>query len=417
MTGFQEITIGELGKIITGSTPPTKERKFYGEEYQFIKPTDIQKENRSIFDTETKLSQIGLDWFGVRILPPNTICVVCIGTIGKLCLTTETCATNQQINSIVVDTSQHDPFFVFYLMRMTHPKIKKLEGGSASGREHVNKTNFSGIKVRVPPLETQQRIGAILSTYDDLIENNSRRIADLEAAAQTLYREWFIEFRFPRHESAAWVESELGVIPQGWEVGCVKDFGKVVTGKTPSTRIEDNFGDFMPFIKTPDMHGNMFVLQTQDSLSEKGVLSQSTKTLPLDTLLVNCIGALAGSVSITTDNSQTNQQINAVILDRLTYREFLYFVLIHLKPSIHLHGATGATMINLSKGKFESLPVVIPSDEILQSFHFLIAASFNQIRNLQQKNIMLQEARDLLLPRLISGELDVSEVEMPYNNE
>ena len=121
---------------------------------------------------------------------------------------------------------------------------------------------------------------------------------------------------------------------------------------------------------------------------------------------------MAGSVSITSEVSQTNQQINAVILNNIKNREFLYFVLFDLKETIRQYGSTGATMINLSKGKFESLPVLLPNKIILNHFNKLTASKFELIKNLQLKNINLRKTRDLLLPRLISGEIDVENLDI-----
>lgn len=228
--------------------------------------------------------------------------------------------------------------------------------------------------------------------------------------AQLLYREWFVNFRFPGHEKVSTIESELGLIPQGWKTEQISSFGKVITGKTPSKANPQYFGDYIPFIKTPSMHGNTFCIEVEEYLSELGAASQKGKTIPPNSLIVNCIGALAGSASITTTYSQTNQQINAVVLENQYNRELLYFTLVTLKETIRQHGSNRATMINLSKGKFETLSFICPTPEILSEFHELTSSQFDLIRNLQKQNINLSETRDLLLPKLISGEIDVEAI-------
>ena len=259
--------------------------------------------------------------------------------------------------------------------------------------------------------KSQQKIATILSAYDDLIENNLRRIKILEEIAQNLYREWFVKFRFPGHEQARMVDSPVGKIPEGWEVKLVKNFGEVITGKTPSKKRFDYYGSDLPFVKTPDMHGTIFVHNTAECLSNLGAASQSNKTLPGGTISVSCIGTV-GIVSILGQTSQTNQQINSIVLSSDVYREFLYFALLDLEETIHNFAATGATMSNLSKGKFESLQIVCPMDHMVNEFHRIVFSMFEQIENCQLRNVTLRQTRNILLPKLISGELDVSELDI-----
>jgi type I restriction enzyme S subunit len=260
----------------------------------------------------------------------------------------------------------------------------------------------------IPPLPTQRKIAAILSAYDDLIENNTRRIAILEEMAQLLYREWFVHFRFPGHEDVAMVDSELGAIPEGWEVKQLSDLAEIVLGKTPSKKVPEYYDDHMLFIKIPDMRQGMFCIQTEDMLSEAGVESQANKTVPENSLCVSCIGTI-GLVSITSVPSQTNQQINTLVLERPIEREFLYFALSDLKAKMENYGA-GATMTYLSKTNFSKLEIIFPADDVFAQFHEMTSPVFEKIKVLQNKNRILRRARDLLLPRLVSGALDVADL-------
>ncbi len=265
---------------------------------------------------------------------------------------------------------------------------------------------FRQAYIPIPPLPTQQRIAAILSAYDDLIENNTRRIAILEEKARRLYDEWFVHFRFPGHEEA---EFE-GDLPRGWSVALVEEFGNVVTGKTPSKKRPEYFDGDIPFLRLPDMHGNVFVISTSDTLTDDGANSQRNKFIPSGSLCVSCIGTV-GIVVITSGTCQTNQQINSLVLHDERTMEFMFFALRSLKGTIERYAATGATMANLSRGKFAALELVRPSGQILQRFHGLASPMLNAILNLQQKNANLRAQRDLLLPKLVSGEIDVSAAE------
>lgn len=299
------------------------------------------------------------------------------------------------------------PRFFSYVFRT--PLIRSVLSAQGNGANisNLNQDILTRLRVPLPDIKTQRRITSILSAYDDLIENNTRRIAILEEMARRIYEEWFVYFRFPGHEKVRMVESELVLIPEGWRVRKLSDFGAVITGKTPSKADPNNFGTDTPFIKTPDMHGNLFCVSVGEYLSAKGVASQKNKTIPPNSLCVSCIGT-AGVVSITAEPAQTNQQINSIVLKGLAVREFLYFALVGLREIINQYGANGATMVNLNKSKFESLRVVEAEQRVMDLFHTTAAPMFELIKTLQLKNLNLRTTRDLLLPKLISGELDVS---------
>jgi type I restriction enzyme, S subunit len=273
---------------------------------------------------------------------------------------------------------------------------------------HISGRQILDFEFEVPPLPVQRRIAGILSAYDELIENSQRRIRLLEDMARALYREWFVHFRFPGHASLPRLPSVLGDIPQGWEIKSIQQFGAVITGKTPSKANADFYGNDVPFVKTPDMHGNMFILGTSDCLSAAGAESQANKTLPAGSICVSCIGTI-GVVSITTEDCQTNQQINSVILANPVSREFLFLRLQDSKQTLENLGANGATMGNVNKGKFEALEIVCPSDDLLARYHRLVEPMFSEILSLFRQIQNLRRTRDLLLPRLLSGQVALAE--------
>ena len=299
-----------------------------------------------------------------------------------------------------------DSQFLFYWIGSPQGKAELQKCTIGSSQSAFTIVLLKGIEIALPPMPVQQRIAGILSAYDELIENSQRRIKILEAMARGLYREWFVHFRFPGHENHLRVASALGEIPQGWEVKAIQDFGKVVTGKTPSKANAGFFGEDVPFVKTPDMHGNLFILGTNESLSTAGANSQANKTLPVGSICVSCIGTI-GVVSITTEDCQTNQQINSVVLAKSEYREFLFLRLQEAKQALENLGSNGATMGNVNKSKFESMEIVAPPDAHLFDFHRLTQPMFNSILNLTRQVKNLRATRDLLLPRLLSGQINV----------
>lgn len=346
-----------------------------------------------------------IDFHNEPLLKGPTIIVGRKGSIGTVFY--------EEKNCFPIDT-------VFYVelrnvnthLKFIYPLLKNLNLsrlGSDAAVPGLNRHAALKQEVNLPDQKTQQKIASVLSTYDNLIENNTRRIAILEEMAQRIYKEWFVDFKYPGHENDELVDSELGMIPEGWEVKSLDTLGSIITGKTPSKKKNHFYGKDVPFIKTPDMHGNIFCTSTKEYLSNVGAESQNNKTLPKDSLLVSCIGT-AGIVSITAFKSQTNQQINAIVPWKGILREFLYFSLRDLKDTINLYGATGATMVNLNKSKFEGLKISYPKNELISIYCNVVKPIFNNIKLIQLKNHNLCQTRDHLLPKLISGQVDVSDL-------
>ncbi|MEJ6122807.1 restriction endonuclease subunit S [Vibrio sp. 2-Bac 85] len=306
--------------------------------------------------------------------------------------------------------------FVYYLSQselIKEPAIKSMVG--ASGRQRADLDVIRNIDIKQYSIDDQIQIVGLLSNYDNLIENNNRRIAILEDMAQSLYREWFVNFRYPNHEDnldadgkPKLIDSPLGQIPTGWEVKRIKDLGDVNTGKTPSKKKQEYYNNAdVPFLKTPDMHGAIFSVDIGDYLSLEGANSQKNKFVPANSVCVSCIGARAGVVTITSEKLQTNQQINSVVLNDTKYREYFYLFAVSLHQKIHALGSSGATMTNVNKSKFEGIEVVVPPEEVIQGFSSKTASSFDLILNLQKRNKNLKKQRDMLLPKLISGQIEL----------
>ena len=247
------------------------------------------------------------------------------------------------------------------------------------------------IQQDIAPHPEQRNIAAVLGALDDKIKLNRRMNRTLEAIAQAVFRHWFV-----KNEAA-----------DGWEVGQVCDWGKVITGKTPPTADEDNYNGNIPFITIPDMHGKIFVIETGKTLSEKGAQIQSNKTLPPFSICVSCI-ATPGLVSITTVPSQTNQQINSLIPKDKESTFYCYFALRELADEIRAHGSGGSVVLNLNKGQFEALPVLIPPIEIVHKFQRIVEPMLMKLLANEQQSRTLAALRDALLPKLMRGEVRVT---------
>ena len=225
----KKVTMGDLGTIITGNTPPRSMPELYGDYTPFVKATDISESEKYTYTPEECYSKEGHDRYIRSLVPKGSTCVVTIGSIGKK-MTMAHCDLfiNQAMNAIIPNEN-FDNEFVYYAVKNVLSNIKGLDSGTASGRENVSKSAFSRMEVVVDDdLIIQQHIAAILSRYDSLIENYQKQIKLLEEAAQRLYKEWFVDFHFPAHENTKIVDG----VPEGWELSKLGNLAEFKRGKT-----------------------------------------------------------------------------------------------------------------------------------------------------------------------------------------
>ena len=311
---------------------------------------------------------------------------------------------NQRVGKITVkNEGSCDINYVYYFLSQEQIKIALAsKAGGAANQANISPSDIKKLIIPLPPIEIQRRIADILPAYDDLIENNRKQIKLLEEAAQRLYQEWFVDLRFPGHKHTKIVDG----VPEGWRIQAVSDFGAVVTGKTPSTSKPEYYDGNIPFVTIPDMHNTIFPLSTEKRLSEQGANTQKNKFLPPDSVMVSCI-ATVGLVNIASEWCQTNQQINSVILEDNKDLYFFYFAMKRIKSLLDGVGSNGATMTNVNKTKFESIKILYPGNYLTNCFFEFSMPIFQKILVLSKVNQSLQQARDRLLPKLMSGEVEV----------
>jgi len=330
-----------------------------------------------------------------------------IGSIGAphLVKDEDDFGLSSSVSILRPNVSKIEPQFLYYWIKSDdfQNAVHQIKSGVA--QSFLSLSMIKQLPVIYPKsLETQKRIASILSTYDDLIENNLKRIKLLEETAQNIYKEWFVNFRFPNYEHTQF-DAESG-LPAGWEKKTIDAFAEVITGKTPSTANSNFYGGNIPFVKTPDMHDAPYVLSTNIYLSNDGAESQNNKFLPKNSVMVSCIGT-AGVVALASTNCQTNQQINSVRFDEEFKAFYFYGFARGLRTLLEGLGSNGATMVNVNKSKFEKIELIIPDNEVLKKHYNLVKVIFDQILILQEQNEKLKEARDILLPRLMNRTIEV----------
>lgn len=301
-----------------------------------------------------------------------------------------------------------DPQYLYQILRSndTLTQLQMLAESRSGTFPQITYSELSNIMVSLPSQKAQKNIVSILSSLDRKIELNNKINADLEEMVQAIFKNWFVDFE--PFKDGKFVDSELGMIPEGWKVGCLGDMGNIVCGKTPSKANSNYYGGDIPFIKIPDMHGNVFVGSSEDRLTELGSLSQIKKLIPPYSLMVSCI-ATVGLVSINTKPSHTNQQINTVIPHN---KSALFYLCQYIKNNEELlknMGRGGTTTLNVNTKSFSNIRLLIPSEIALEQFHGIVEGLFKKIEQNLHESRTLSLLRDTLLPRLMSGELEVPE--------
>ena len=281
-----------------------------------------------------------------------------------------------------------EPQYLVYLLLGDDVQRKFQAYAAGATVAHLNMRDIRGVPLpNLPPLETQRKIAAILSAYDDLIENNKKRIKLLEQAAHDLYREWFVHFRFPGHEDVELVDSgtDVGMVPLGGEVIRLEDAVELAYGKAlkKNVRIPGRY----------PVYGSAGIIDTHNDYLVKA-----------PGIVVGRKGNV-GSVFWADDNFYP--------IDTVYYVKTglsLHYVFYNLQNQNFIN--SDAAVPGLSRRQAYSLPFVVPPESTVKRFEDIVSPVFQQVCGLRKRNTALMEARDLLLPRLVSGELDVSKMEI-----
>lgn len=386
---FKEYSISDLGKIVTGKTPSTKNKNNFGNKMMFLTPSD-DMDSRYVVDTIRKLSDDGIKLVKNNIIPKNSICVSCIGSqLGKVVINTEDIVTNQQINSIIPNEN-FNYLFLYYLMMKLGSKLNFLSKNSTAV-PIINKTDFSNIKVIVPDINYQNKIANVLNSYDKKIETNNKIIANLEAQAQALFKYYFIDYE--PFADGNFVDSELGPIPEGWEV--VK-LGKIInildSERIPLSKMErDGMEKNYPYYGA-----NGIIDYVEDYIFDGTYLLMGEDGTVINEYNRPILNYVNGKVWV---NNHAH-----VLTGKNTSTEYLYVLLSQTNIQKIV---TGAVQLKINQTNLKSIRVVKPPEKIIDKYENFINSLFKEILTLTKQNQTLAQARDALLPRLMAGEIDL----------
>ncbi|WP_239775045.1 restriction endonuclease subunit S [Mammaliicoccus sp. N-M50] len=409
---FKKYKIQEIGEVIGGGTPSTKKSEYYGGNIPWITPKDLSNfKEVFISEGERNITEEGLKNSSARTLPSNTVLMTSRAPIGYLAIAKNEVTTNQGFKSIICNESLVKPLFLYYSLKNDMDKIKSL--GTGSTFSEISGKVVKNIEINIPSIEYQTIIEYILGNFDKKIELNQKIIANLEELSQTLFKRWFVDFEFPdengnpyKSSGGEMVDSEIGKIPKGWTVKPLNEFIDIIDnrGKTPPLVNETRAH---PIIDVKALSGDTRVIdykkclkfvskETYDTWFRSGhpkkgdTLLSTVGSIGETKMFYHDIGTIAQNVvSLRSENSYfTYDLINNV------KSSFLTFNIGSVQPSIKI------THINKIK-------VVYPSKIVIENYEKMVKKFISNlyVRDLENQNLI--QLRDTLLPKLMSGEIEI----------
>lgn len=391
MTEWKEYKLGEItieGKGSYGIAAPAVD--FDINKYTYLRITDINDDGTINKNSLKSVDDINASNY---LLKPNDIVFARTGaSVGRSYFYDGKDGALVYAGFLIKFSLNPDKVNPKILKYYTHSQsyydwIVSVDNGATRG--NINAQTYASMPIILPERKRQDEIVSILSSLDDKIDLLHRENKTLEAMAETLFRQWFIE------------EAK-----EDWEEKPLSFYGKIVCGKTPPKKESKYFGGETPFIKIPDMHNKTFVINSEDSLTKEGVLYQKEKILPPFSIIVSCI-ATVGLVVLNAKEAQTNQQINSIIPYEEEYRYFLYLHLMNMYDDLNAMASGGTATLNLNTSNFSKIKIAYPTDDVLCAFNKQVSLLFDKIYNNQQQIQTLIQQRDSLLPKLMSGEVKI----------
>ena len=404
---WEKVKLGELYEVHNGLS---KAGKFFGEGYPFltfstvfnnyfipkqitdlVQSTEKEQESYSIrrgdvFVTRTSETsdELGMSCVALKDYPMATY--------------------NGFTKRMRPITNRVFPEYIGYYMRLPSFRGEFRAFSTMTTRASLRNEDLLRLEVELPPIEIQKQIAEILTTYDDLIENNQKQIKLLEEAAQRLYKEWFVDLRFPGHENTKIVDG----VPEGWQIASIADICDTVGGGTPSTKIQSYYekGDIL-WVTPTDITRNfsLALLDTEKKITPEGLKNSSAKMLPAETILMTS-RASVGFFGMCKYEVCTNQGFISCIPKKENLQMYLLFNLKSRVEEIR-QKAGGSTYLEISKTVFRELKIILPKDEVLAKYQKNVHDIFDEIycRTEMIKNLV--DMRNRLLPKLMSGEVEV----------
>lgn len=397
---WKEVRLGDVcTRVCSGGTPKSTNLSYYGGKIPWLNTKEIDF-NR-IYSTEKTITDSGLNNSSAKWIVPNTVTVAMYGaTAGKSCIVKVPMTTNQACCNLTINDEVADYEFVYYSLKNDYTTLASLANGGA--QQNLNAQIIKDYVLQMPSLADQRRIASILSSLDRKIELSNKINADLEEMAQAIFKNWFVDFE--PFKNGKFVDSELGMIPEGWKVGRLTEIASYMNGLAMQKFPPENNEDSLPVLKIKEL-GQGFCGTDSDRCScnikdecrihDGDVIFSWSGTLLVD---VWCGG-----------DCGLNQHLFKVTSNDYPKWFYYYWTKHHLQEFIHIAKDKAVTMGHIKRGHLEEAMVAIPDNDSMEKAHELFEPILSKMISLRLESSRLSSLRDTLLPRLMSGEIEVPE--------
>ena len=407
MGEWVEKRICNIAEVIAGGTPSTSVADYWDGDISWITPNDLSShKERFISRGERNISEEGLKKSAAKMLPTNTLLMTTRAPIGYLAISAQEVSTNQGFKNLICDDTQVSYAFLYYYIKLNVEYFKAFATGATF--PELSGGTLKRIKVTIPPLPTQTRIAEILSAYDDAIENNNRRISLLERAASELYHEWFVRMRFPGHESAKIVNG----LPDGWEIVSLESVVNITSSKRSYESERVDCG--IPLYRSKEI----IQIYNGEEITDPLFISDEWFAMIRDKfgapqendILITSRGTIGVPFLVDKRTFYFSDGNLTWLQSGECPKMALYLYLWIDSPmgqGAILSSTIGTSQKALPIETLKKVKLIKPIDNILTQFSEKIMPCVKQKRNLRKQSQNLVRQRDLLLPRLMSGKMEV----------
>lgn len=396
---WEYVTLDKLGDVSRGRSKhrPRNDASLFGGDYPFIQTADVKDAPFYITSYSDTYNEKGLSQS--KLWNKGTLCITIAANIADTAILGIDACFPDSVMGFIPHKGVSDVRFVKYAFDMLQRDMRQISQGTA--QDNLSWQKLSTIMFPKPPIDIQERIADVLAAYEDLIENNQKQIKLLEEAAQRLYKEWFVDLRFPGHEDIEIVDG----VPDGWKKGNVGHLFKTVLGGTPSRNIADYWGGDIPWINSGEVN-KLRIIKESEFITERGLNNSSTKLMPKHTTVLAITGATLGQVSYTEIETCANQSVVGVYDETGEYSAYIYLCITNEIKKI-ISEAIGGAQQHINKEVVNKFEILLPSFDVNERMKAIVVPMFDKITNLYFEIERLSEARDRLLPKLMSGEIEV----------
>lgn len=394
--------------IFSGGTPSKSIKEYWNGDINWLSSGETR--NNFIYQTDNKITSLGVEKSSTRKAQKGNVVIASAGqgkTRGQVSFLKIDTFINQSIIAIEVNNNLLDEKYLFYNLKSRYRELRSISD-SASVRGSLTTKMFKDLKIDIPRLKYQKKISKILYTLDSKIEVNNKIIDNLEQQAQTIFKSWFIDFE--PFQDSEFVDSELGPIPKGWEVTNLGSVAECLLGGTPSRKNNDYWNGDIAWINSGEINKDR-IIEPTEFITELGLKKSATKLLPKKTTVLAITGATLGQVSLLEIETCANQSVIGVLENENLQYEYIY---LFIKSNIDkiISGQTGGAQQHINSNDVKQIDLILPSNGVLNDYYKLVSPMLTEVANLHFQNKKLAETRDLLLPKLMSGEIDVSDLDL-----